>query len=685
MSKKNLFIPELKNKTSRSSFDLSRRVISSAKAGELLPCMVEDLLPGDSVKVNASLFTRLANLNTSNFARMNQYVNFYFVPYRLLFRDFAAFIVNRKEAAKQASSISSQHSVSSQLPHVHTDTLRSIFSQFVSVNSDGSVPSQGGTFTPCSINHNGLYVLDCNYSSTGNFNHFDSLSKGILNRYGFNRFDNSLKLLQYLGYYDLSNRKKLNITKHSNTIVNLFPLLAYQKIYCDYYRFNQWENDQPSTYNIDYMSGSHEVHIPIEDLFSSQTGKLKSSPESSDSFDVTFNTFASRDANMFDLRYVNAIKDTLFGVVPSAQYGAASTVQSSLSASSQRDIVEMSGFNLYLNVNEPHTTPDSSDDAHSPVAPDYEYVGKTDITKTDVLGRELPYLGPNGLLRQLATTFSIAQLRQAQALQKFHEISLSNNSDYKSQIEAHFGVKVSSLMSSMCDYIGGFSAQTDVTTVANTNITDGNVANYSALGSMSDNGEFKFTAREHGLLIGVSYVLPLVDVQPIGFDKSCLRTEYEDYALPEFDRLGNEEVDPRLFLGTSCDENSHLGYGPRYYDYKTNYDIVLGDFNANSGGTQPNFVVNFNSDPLNIGYEVAASSDGYWRYMTNFGKPDFFTSIAKNTVNAYDFKVRPYWLNNIFNKYVGHGHDDFSWDQFYNVFDFNVKIVRNLDYKGMPY
>ena len=262
---------------------------------------------------------------------------------------------------------------------------------------------------------------------------------------------------------------------------------------------------------------------------------------------------------------------------------------------------------------------------------------------------------------------------------------MSNNSDYKSQIEAHFGVKVSSLMSSMCDYIGGFSAQADVSTVANTNLTGGNVANYSALGSMSDNGEINFTAREHGLLIGVSYVLPLVDVQPIGFDKICLRTEFDDFALPEFDRLGNEEVDPRLFLGTSFDENSHLGFGPRYYDYKTNYDIVLGDFNANSGGTQPNFVVNFNSDPLNIGSEDSRPSDAYWRYMYYFGKSDFFSSIAENTVDAYDFKVRPYWLNNIFKVAVGHGHDDFSWDQFYNVFDFTVKAVRNLDYKGMPY
>lgn len=44
----------LKNKPSRNSFDLSHRNMFTAKVGELLPCFVQELNPGDSVKVTSS-------------------------------------------------------------------------------------------------------------------------------------------------------------------------------------------------------------------------------------------------------------------------------------------------------------------------------------------------------------------------------------------------------------------------------------------------------------------------------------------------------------------------------------------------------------------------------------------------------------------------------------------------------
>lgn len=663
MSKKNIFLPEVKNKTSRSAFDLSRRVISSAKCGELLPCFVEDMLPGDHIKINPSLFTRLAPLNTSNFARINQYVNFYFVPYRLLYRDFNTFAVDRSDAAKQASSILSQHSVPRQLPHVHSDKLR------VLLNSGAK-----------SVDHDSWKVITSNRQTLSTA---QALAKGTLNRFGINRFDNALKLLQYLGYYDIANLTPL-ASKENAALLNLFPLLAYQKVYCDFYRFQQWESDQPNTYNVDYLSGSKSaLDIPIDSLFDSVSAHT---PDGSST--QSYTTFKSLDDTMFDLRYVNAIKDTLFGVVPSAQFGAASTVDAELNKSSIRSLVQNFGsFELGISKNsgefDAKFKPDDSNRSIlTPVSSDAVGSNKLSIfTQNDFGDYTNPFASSNSqLLNSLSSTFTIASLRSAQALQKFREVSLSNNSDYKSQIEAHFGVKVSSLMSSLCDYLGGFSASADISTVTNTNITDGNVADYSAIGSMSNNNakEIDFTCREHGVIIGVSYVLPLIDVQPIGYDVACLRSEFEDFAIPEFDRLGNEEVDPRLFIGTSASSKSHLGYGPRYYDYKTKYDICLGDFNAMSGGTQPNFVVNFNAQQL-------PKYDPISGIINSFVKKDIFTSILNNTVDALDFKVLPRFLNNIFNGYVGNGHDDFSWDQFYNVFDFRVTNTRNLSYDGMPY
>jgi hypothetical protein len=40
----------LKNKTSRNSFDLSHRNLFTAKVGELLPCAVFEMNPGDELQ-----------------------------------------------------------------------------------------------------------------------------------------------------------------------------------------------------------------------------------------------------------------------------------------------------------------------------------------------------------------------------------------------------------------------------------------------------------------------------------------------------------------------------------------------------------------------------------------------------------------------------------------------------------
>ena len=55
----------LRNKPSRNSFDLSHRNMFTAKVGELLPCFVQELNPGDSLKVTSSYFTRTAPLQSN--------------------------------------------------------------------------------------------------------------------------------------------------------------------------------------------------------------------------------------------------------------------------------------------------------------------------------------------------------------------------------------------------------------------------------------------------------------------------------------------------------------------------------------------------------------------------------------------------------------------------------------------
>ena len=133
-----------------------------------------------------------------------------------------------------------------------------------------------GTYLP-SITLHGLgsviSLLNGNSTTPGN-------SSSLKNMFGFSRSDASFKLLSYLGYGNIihtlppsANRwwsTSLTYTSSSsytqafisNSVVNLFPLLTYQKIYQDFFRWSQWENANPSSYNVDYFSGVSPSLIP---------------------------------------------------------------------------------------------------------------------------------------------------------------------------------------------------------------------------------------------------------------------------------------------------------------------------------------------------------------------------------------------------------------------------------------
>lgn len=265
-------LKSLRNKTSRNGFDLSFKKNFTAKAGELLPVMVKEVLPGDSFKINLKSFTRTQPINTAAFARIREYYDFYFVPYDLLW--------NKANTVLTQMYDNPQHSVSMN----PTDN-------FV---LSGTMPS---------VTASGLARYLVNVNNSGE----------ELNYFGYNRALCSAKLMEYLGYgnfYRYAKGDQFTWDEHpllNNLNFNIFGFLAYQKIYSDYYRDSQWERIAPSTFNVDFMDGSSNNSIePYLDGDSSS--------------DIITNY------NLFDLRYCNWQKDLFHGLVPHQQYGNSSTV-----------------------------------------------------------------------------------------------------------------------------------------------------------------------------------------------------------------------------------------------------------------------------------------------------------------------------------------------------------------------
>ena len=67
-----------------------------------------------------------------------------------------------------------------------------------------------------------------------------------------------------------------------------------------------------------------------------------------------------------------------------------------------------------------------------------------------------------------ASSFGILALRQAEALQKYREITQSVDTNYRDQIKAHFGVNVPASDSHMAQYIGGIARNLDISDLLTT-------------------------------------------------------------------------------------------------------------------------------------------------------------------------------------------------------------------------
>lgn len=461
----------------------------------------------------------------------------------------------------------------------------------------------------------------------------DSSETMKLNPLGYRRLPQSIKLLNYLNYGQFTCSAASGTIGHTyakDVAVNPFPLFAYQKIYADYYRNSQWENSFAPAFNCDYVKGDTDLELPVTD--------------------------AGNDyGQMWDLRYCNWNKDLFMGVLPNSQFGDAASIMLDppTSYQSNPNVVRTStsGTNditaIFKGQTGSHTLSDGTNLARLNLS-------SSDITN---LRNSLGFTG--------GVNFTILALRQAEALQKWAEISQSQSKDYKSQMEAHFGVSLSDAYSDRCQFIDGVVNTIDINEVVNQNITSTNAAEIAGKGVGVGDGYLNFSADVHGYFLCIYHAVPLLDYAVSGVDKHNLKTYATDYAIPELDACGMVEV-PWIELNSSeinagvNTTKDGLGYAPRYYEYKTAVDRVHGAFVH--GG---------------LDAWVAPLTDAY---MTSI--LDVKPSSPTYEINYKYFKVNPNILDPIFSKNSG---DLVDSDQLLVNSSFDIKAVRNLDYNGLPY
>ena len=272
-------------------------------------------------------------------------------------------------------------------------------------------------------------------------------------------------------------------------------------------------------------------------------------------------------------------------------------------------------------------------------------------------------------LSALQSQFSVLALRQAEALQRWKEISQSGDSDYREQIRKHFGVNLPQSLSNLCTYIGGISRNLDISEVVNNNLAaDGNTAVIAGKGVGAGNGSFTYTTDEHCVVMCIYHAVPLLDYAITGQDGQLLVTDAESLPIPEFDNIGMEVLPMTQIFNSpkaSIVNLFNAGYNPRYFNWKTKLDVINGAFTTTLKSWVSPVTESLLSGWFGFGY-----SEG------DVNKDN------KVVLNYKFFKVNPSVLDPIFGVAA-----DSTWDSDQLLVNSYIGcyVARNLSRDGVPY
>ena len=91
------------NKPKSNKFDLSHERKMSLNMGELVPILLEEIVPGDRFKVSSEVFIRLAPMLAPIMHRVNVFTHYFFVPNRIIWDDWKTFITGGEDGLQTPS------------------------------------------------------------------------------------------------------------------------------------------------------------------------------------------------------------------------------------------------------------------------------------------------------------------------------------------------------------------------------------------------------------------------------------------------------------------------------------------------------------------------------------------------------------------------------------------------------
>lgn len=456
-----------------NAFDLSFTSKFTASVGMLLPCFCKEVNPNEHFRINPEMFLRTVPLNSAAYVRLKQYCEFYFVPTRLLWRSFPQFIAGTSN-------------------------------QFSAAISDGSKFSSVPTW-----DFNTMLKL---LTTSGN----DSC--GYPFKYG------AVRLLDLLGYgVNVSNVDSLiaaNTSKPFSFKVSPFRMLAYQKIYSDYYRNPLYEAIDVENFNVDNSSSSSSIAAQTASMM-----YLRYRDWKKDYFNAVSPHFQGND-----------FMSSSFSPVVFPQVGSSSTEPYGVSRSGNF----MSGLINISNGDNPIQS--------------FSIANLRSAYALDKLYRLMSSAKDGSYSEQMKTRFGV----------------VASDDDWKSKFIGAIDAPIT---------IGDVTTTSD--TYDETSQSGAIPGTLYGNGWSQSQGTIDFTSKEHGIIMGIFSILPECDYQSDQIDSFNTKLKREDFFVPEFADLGKQPTPIYQFkFNKDTDMSKVLGWNLRYSEYKTSLDMVHGVFNS---------------------------------------------------------------------------------------------------------
>lgn len=468
---------------SRNAFDVGYTNKFTSSLGMLLPCYVRECNPNEHYRINPRMFCRSMPMNSAAFIQCTQNIEFYFVPYRLLWTSFPQWFVGTK------------YPVTSKTPSPDKETFP--------------------TFD--------LGIIFNNLTGKTQLGETDVL--------GYDLAKGALRLLDMLGYGDLSHFNDITSVNIESLKVSPFRLLAYQKVCSDFYRVANYESSRITSYNIDAP------------LYPS----------------TSFLNFVKA---YLQLRYRPWKKDRY--TISSTSFQGNEYMSSTITSPSFPSVDWSNNLKPY-----------SDKDSYT------SNLGALSLTTSGNIGFSVANLRSAFALDKLYRLSAAAgdgdYKSQIKARYGFDPYA----PQYKSEFIGSASAPVQ---------INPITTTADTLDSAGDNGTPAGRMYGNGI-AQSSGDVFEYDVKEHGIIIGISSFVPDVDYSSYGISPFNTKINREDYFQPEFDNLGHQPLSSLCFnpwkkvaiAGQATRlqlVNTVLGWFPRYIEYKTSVDEVHGQLNG---------------------------------------------------------------------------------------------------------